>query len=244
MRRIKLKNIIYFLIPLILIMSSMSIKSININNDDPPSVDINLDPFSVIYEGDIISCDFTGDPEIKYWYINDNQPHCIFKDDNPVILDPDPTPLDESYVNLTVYVENSAGNDSDSVKVMIKRLFFGDIHFHSKLSDGKYSIDMLYKNAIKDNYLDFVCLSNHAEVLNSIDTTSPYFIRDLIQVIINNLQNRSEWQILKEKAIEYYQPGNFTTLLGFEYSAGPKHPGGKEETPLGHEDVSHINIYY
>ena len=63
---------------------------------------------------------------------------------------------------------------------------------------------MLYKNAIKDNYLDFVCLSDHTEVLNSIDTTSPYFIRDLIQVIINNLLNRSEWQILKEKAIEYY----------------------------------------
>lgn len=77
-----------------------------------------------------------------------------------------------------------------------------------------------------------------------IDTTSPYFIRDLIQVIINNLLDRSEWQILKEKAIQYYQPGNFSTLLGFEYSAGSKHPGGKEETAFGHEDVSHINFYF
>lgn len=172
---INLKNLIFLLISLILIMSSISIKSSDINNSEAsinmdtvaPTVDINLDPFSVIYEGDIISCDITGDPEIKYWYINNNQPHIIFKNDNPVIFDPDPAPLDESYVNLTVYVENSAGSDSGTVKVMIKRLFFGDIHFHSKLSDGKYPVDTLYKNALKDNYLDFVCFSDHAEVLNS-----------------------------------------------------------------------------
>ena len=55
---------------------------------------------------------------------------------------------------------------------------------------------------------------------------------------------RDEWQIIKEKAKEYYDPGRFTTFLGFEYSPGPWSPGGFAFSSNGHEDVGHLCFYY
>ena len=130
----------------------------------------------------------------------------------------------------------------------IKRLFFGDIHFHSRISDGYHKIDTLYQNAIKDNYLDFVCLTDHAEIINGLDHTphQPLWMRaqSLVQFFLYKVFGRDEWQIIKNKANEYYNPGSFTTFLGFEYSAGPWYPGGWPWSPNGHEDISHINFYY
>jgi len=210
-----------------------------------PTVKIYLAPYSIVYEGDVLDCEITGNVNIKYWQINGQSHHTTFYDDDPVIFDPEPTPLNEIYVNLTVYAENEFGSASDTARVMIKRLFFGDIHFHSTISDGKYKIDTMYRNAIKDNYLDFVCLTDHAEIIDGFDRTSPSSLaRDIFQLVINKILRRTEWQTIKNKAIEYYDPGNFTTLLGFEYSAGPKHPGGKLKGPNGSEDVSHVNFYY
>jgi hypothetical protein len=129
---------------------------------------------------------------------------------------------------------------------MIKRIFFGDIHFHSTLSDGKYSIDTLYKNAIKDNYLDFACLSDHAEIIDGfIKISSQGKLRDLIQVFIDKIIGRSEWQVIKNKAIQYYEPGRFTTFLGFEWSGAYDFPGGTRDCGGKHcKDKCHINFYY
>jgi len=54
----------------------------------------------VIYEGDIIDCNITGNPDVKYWQINHGNKHTTFYGDNPVIFDPEPTPLNVDYVNL------------------------------------------------------------------------------------------------------------------------------------------------
>lgn len=37
-----------------------------------PTVEINIEPYSTIYEGDIIDCIISGDPTIKYWTIKVN----------------------------------------------------------------------------------------------------------------------------------------------------------------------------
>ena len=87
--------------------------------------------------------------------INNQTHHTSFIDSNPVIFNPEETPLNDKYVNLTVYVENSHGNASDTVQIEIKKLFFGDIHWHSTFSDGDFEIDEMYENAVADNYLDF-----------------------------------------------------------------------------------------
>ena len=206
------------------------------------NVKINIEPYSIIYEGDIINCTITGNPTIKYWTINDQNKHITFDGNNPIIFDPEPTPLEDKYVNLTVYAENGAGIISDTVIVMIKRIYFGDIHWHSTICDGDYSLDSMYKNAIKDNYLDFAAYSGHAEFINGIDSCR---LRVVIRNIIQRLMFwRDEWKIIKEKANEYYDEGHFTTFLGFEWSGSPSHPGGREWSENGWEDVGHVNFYY
>jgi hypothetical protein len=215
--------------------------------DEPssPSVKINIAPYTTVYEGDIIDCTITGVVTDKYWQINDNSKHTIFYDDDLIIFDPEPTPLESRFVNLTVYVENEIGNDSDTIPIELKRLFFGDIHWHTTISDGQYDIDTMYGNAIIDNYLDFAACTDHAELIDGFNTKFggvPQW--DWIKTLIQKLLGISEWEQMKEKAIEYYEPGSFTTLLGFEWTAAQWSLGGKPWSPHGWEDVSHINFYY
>ena len=205
-----------------------------------PTVKINIHPHTIIYEGDIIDCTITGNPTIKYWAINNQKKHTTFYDNNPIIFDPEPTPLNTNYVKLTVYVENSVGNASDTVWVIIKRIYFGDIHWHSTFSDGLYDLDQMYQNAIADKYLDFASCTDHAVMIDLFKKGRPSLIRALLNRILGN----SEWEKIKNKAVEYYEPGNFTTLLGFEWTASNLFPGGWKWSPNGHEDVCHINFYY
>jgi len=243
MKHIKITS--YYIVLLFITMTIVPLSSTEIKADSgPPTVKININPYSIIYEGDIIDCDMTGEPSVMYWQINGQSKHTTFYGNDPIIFDPELTPLDNDYVDLTVYVENEAGSDSDTARVMIKRLFFGDIHFHSTLSDGKYKIDRLYKNAIKDNYLDFVCLTYHAEIIDAVEKTAPNPILETIQFYLNKILGRSEWKMIKDKAIEYNIPGRFTTFIGFEWSASAEYPGGYPDSPYGHEDVSHVNFYY
>ena len=91
---------------------------------DAPIVVINIELYEEVYEGDVIDCDITGDPTIMYWQINDQSIHTTFYGDDPVIFDPEPTPLDDTFVNLTVYAENEFGYDSDTVPIKLFRIFF------------------------------------------------------------------------------------------------------------------------
>jgi len=232
--------VLLFITMVIVPLSSTEIKA----DSGLPTVKININSYSIIYEGDIIDCDMTGEPTVMYWQINGQSQHTTFYEEDPIIFDPEPTPLEDTYVNLTVYVENSAGSDSDTVRVMIKRLFFGDIHGHSTVSDGKFSTDTMYKNAFNDNYLDFACLTDNAELIDEVIPKSPSPILNMMQYILYKLFKRSEWGVMKNKAIRYYEPGRFTTFIGFEWSASEEFPGGAPDGPYGHEDVSHVNFYY
>ena len=210
-----------------------------------PSVTINLAPYTTVYEGDIVDCTITGEITYKYWQINDGSEHTIFYDDDPLIFDPEPTPLDSAFVDLTVYAENDYGNDSDTIQIELKRLFFGDIHWHTVISDGQHDIDTMYENAIDDNYLDFASCTDHAELIDGFNTKFGGVPKsDWIKTLIQKLLGISEWKQIKEKAIEYYYPGSFTTLLGFEWTAAEWSIGGKSWTPHGCEDVGHVNFYY
>lgn len=202
-----------------------------------PTVKINIDPYTIIYEGDIIDCNITGNPTVKYWSINSQSLHTTFYDDNPVIFDPEPTPLEDTYVDLTVYVENEAGNSSDTVPVMIKRIYFGDIHFHTTLSDGQKSPDVMYENAFNDNYLDFAGSTDHG-------CNIPFFKKYLlIRMIFNKIKWGGPWSRTKSLNNNLYQPGRFTTLLGFEWGKSHTVLGDRKYNSKG-DDESHINFYY
>jgi len=41
---------------------------------EPPTVVINVEPYTMVYEGDIIDCDISGDPTFFYWQINSQKP--------------------------------------------------------------------------------------------------------------------------------------------------------------------------
>lgn len=233
---------------LLLIGSNVVISSevkINENIVTEPTVKINIDTYTTIYEGDIIDCSITGDPTFKYWKINDGAPHFLFNNDDPVIFDPEPTPIEDEYVNLTVYAENELGNDTDTVIVKIKRIFFGDIHWHSTLCDGQRPLDLMYQNAVKDNYLDFVCYSGHAEWIDGLRASYRNIIfnksvnlvtriskfRDYTRNVLHFIKYGNDWVTIKEKTNEYYNEGEFSTLLGFEWTASD-YPN------------CHVNFYY
>lgn len=233
---------------LLLIGNNIVISAELETNDDIETyltVKINIDPYTAIYEGDIINCTITGEPVLKYWQIDAGDLHTTFYNNDPIIFDPEPTPSDRDYVNLTVYVENDAGNASDTVKVIIKRIYFGDIHWHSTLCDGHFSLDSMYQNAIKDNYLDFVAYTGHAEWIDgfrasykeTIFNKSISLVTRLNKLItyVRNVYNfiryANDWVTIKEKVNEYYDEGNFTTFLAFEW------------TPIDYPNF-HINFYY
>jgi len=215
---------------------------------ESPSVLINLTPGSIVYEGDIVNCTVTGDPHDMFWMINRQSPHYTFYGHDPILFDPEPTPLNATYVNLSVWAVSDQFASYDTVQIKLKRLYFGDIQFHSTLSDGYNDPDTLYSNAIVDNYLDFACLTDHAEIVNEIDHTPPQplwmFARCVLQYLRYKFTSYDEWQIIKDTTQEYYQPGRFTTLLGFEYSPGPWYPGGHLWSEHGWEDVGHVCFYY
>jgi hypothetical protein len=212
------------------------------------SVKIHVTPRTTLFEGDIVNCTITGNPQVKYWQINGQCNHTLFFGNDPVLFDPEPTPLNDTYVNLTVTVENGSGTASDSVQIQLKRIFFGDIHFHSSISDGYNKPETMYQNAISDNYLDFVGLTDHAELINQIDITPPQplwmWLRSLIQVLQYKLLGHDEWAMEKEYVRRFYNPGHFTTFLGFEWSSGPWFPGGAPFSPNNHQDVCHICFTY
>ena len=156
------KTIVFFTILLLITIIAAPFLSAEVKADSvPPVVKINIDPYTIIYEGDIINCTITGSPTLKYWSINNQSSHTTFHYNDPIILDPEPTPLDTNYVNLSVYAENEFGSNTDSIQVIIKRIYFGDLHWHSTLSDGGFEIDEMYQNAIDDKYLDFTASTEH-----------------------------------------------------------------------------------
>jgi len=217
-------------------------------SEDLLSVTLHVTPDSIVYEGDIINCTITGNPPVKYWQINGQTHHTSFSGTDPVLFNPEATPLNDTYVNLTVTVENGSNSASDTVRIQLKRLFFGDIQFHSTISDGYNKPETMYTNAIKDNYLDFVCLTDHGEMINQRDLAPPQpvwmRIRTFVQVLLYKYLGRDEWKLLKENVQRFNNPGHFTTFLGFEYSSGPWLPGGSPFSPYNHQDVCHICFIY
>lgn len=107
-------------------------------------------------------------------------------------------------------------------------MFWGEIHIHSNLSDGRGSPKQNLKHARDVVDLDFAAITDHAEDLN-----------------------QEKWKVTKDSTEYLNRLGNFVTLLGFEWT----HPSGKEVwEPLVREGLSpseldfplygHRNVYY
>ena len=83
--------------------------------------------------------------------------------------------------------------------------YFGELHGHSNLSDGRPDIDTYFKNLRDNAKLDFGALSDH----------------DHGGVGKPELWNAGKWELIKSKVKEYYAPGKFTTILAYERDSYP-----------------------
>jgi hypothetical protein len=75
-------------------------------------------------------------------------------------------------------------------------VFWGDTHGHTSMADGQTSADGYYRFGQDIARLDFLVLSEHDIWMDD-----------------------SEWQLLKDTADRFLAPGEFTTFLGYEWTA-------------------------
>lgn len=83
----------------------------------------------------------------------------------------------------------------------------GEMHGHTNLSDGRPDTDTYFRNIRDLAGLDFAVLTDHDHGGVGRPTLwegSP-----------------SKWDVIKQKAAEYCQPGKFSTLLGYERDSYP-----------------------
>ncbi len=84
------------------------------------------------------------------------------------------------------------------------RVFFGELHAHSNLSDGHPDPDTYYTSIRDRAKLDFGALSDH----------------DHGGVAKAELWGK-KWEMIRDAAKKYYDPHHFTTLLAYEKNAYP-----------------------
>ena len=90
-------------------------------------------------------------------------------------------------------------------------LFYGDLHGHSDLSDGKVDVDTFFTNQRDLAGTDFCALTDH----DHGGMGKP----ELWQV--DPLKGKSKWDITLEKCDEYYEPHRFTTIPAYERDSYP-----------------------
>lgn len=88
------------------------------------------------------------------------------------------------------------------------KLFVGEMHGHTELSDGRVDIDTYFKN-IRDNAkLDFAALTDHDH-------------GGVGKPTLWEGGKDSKWELIKSKVKEYREEGKFTTILGYERDSYP-----------------------
>lgn len=82
------------------------------------------------------------------------------------------------------------------------RIYWGELHAHSGMSEGLGSPEWFFRFGREDARLDFICLSEH----------------DL-------WMDDSEWEVLRESVKKYNEEGEFIAFLGYEWTQMPNRGG-------------------
>lgn len=87
------------------------------------------------------------------------------------------------------------------------KVFTGEMHGHTNLSDGKPDIDTYFRNIRDIAKLDFAALSDHDH--GGVGHPTLW------------AGNPSKWDLICQKVKEYNEPGKFSTLLAYERDSYP-----------------------
>jgi len=85
------------------------------------------------------------------------------------------------------------------------KVFWGELHGHSNLSDGTVDIDSYFRSARDVARLDFCALSDH----------------DHGGVGRPELWDVGKWELIQDRVATYHDPGRFVTLLAYERDSYP-----------------------
>ncbi len=82
-----------------------------------------------------------------------------------------------------------------------QRLYWGDIHGHTRLSDGLGSPEQYYTFGREQACLDFCAIADHSQYISDED-----------------------WEHIQEATRQFNEPGRYVTLLGYEVSLNAPKP--------------------
>jgi hypothetical protein len=108
------------------------------------------------------------------------------------------------------------------------RLYWGDMHGHTGISDGKGSLDDYFTYARDVAKLDFVVVSDH-----DFGNAAPWKMP------------KQQWQLTQEKADQYTVGGKFVAIAGYEWTSQPKYWTAEEPLFNGPPKYyNHKNVYF
>jgi len=112
--------------------------------------------------------------------------------------------------------------------------YWGDVHVHTNLSDGKGSLDDVLTYARDVAHLDFVIVTDH-----DFGNGGPWRMP------------KADWERVQQKVEEYTVPGKFVAIAGYEWTSQPKYwsevgPGEPSERlfPGPPRFYNHKNVYF
>ncbi|MFW5986159.1 MAG: CehA/McbA family metallohydrolase, partial [Halanaerobiales bacterium] len=116
-----------------------------------------------------------------------------------------------------------------------KNKYWGEIHGHTLLSDGQLLPEEYYRYARDREGLDFSAISDHDTHMMRREVggedrylKSPFWQEPL-----------APWHIIKYETKKFHQPGEFVTLLGYEWTSG--HCFTPKDFCLGHRNVYYLD---
>jgi len=109
------------------------------------------------------------------------------------------------------------------------KVYWGDMHGHTGLSDGKGSLDDYFTYARDSAKLDFVVVTDH-DFGNGKPTWD---------------MSKENWQLTQDKVEQFTINGKFVAIAGYEWTSQPKYWTPEEQHFTGPvKYYNHKNVYF
>ena len=124
-----------------------------------------------------------------------------------------------------ILARDSDGREGRSNPILVherspaQRILWGDLHTHTRYSDGRGTPAEMFEFGLRYSALDFCAISDHAFI-----TTDEM------------------WEGIKATTKQYHRPGEYVTFLGYEWS-GPREVGGDHNVYTTADDMPLVRSF-